>query len=198
MAFSSARAVGLNLATVTVVALNGVAAAAAQEAQSVTVTAEAEQLCLMGELEAGTGPVTNFDTPSGSVLSVTQLADAQTMTTRAASIDLAVDVMCNSLHSVTLSSDDNGLFRPDATPAAGFGSAVPYRANVVWADEQAMLTADAATRQPVEQELQIGRPNTGEMLIEIDIQAGATNAGAGFPLLAGEYSDILRVTVEPR
>lgn len=199
MALSPVRYVGLNLAAFAVAALNGAGSfALAQDQQTVTVLGQAEQMCLLGDIGAGAGPVTNFDTLTGAVLTVTQLSDAQTLTTRAASINLSVDVMCNSLHAVTLSSDNNGLFRNQNIPAAGFGHAVPYQASMVWADEQGRLVADAATRQAVEQVLLVGRPHTGAMQIEIDIQAGATNAGLGYPLLAGEYSDILRLTVEPR
>jgi hypothetical protein len=75
---------------------------------------------------------------------------------------------------------------------------VPYTANLVWADEQHLLTADAAFDQEVQQQVLVGRPNTGELLIEFAINAGATNAGVGAPLLAGEYSDVLRVTMEPQ
>jgi hypothetical protein len=169
----------------------------AQDQATVTLTGEADQMCTVGQPTQSTGALTNFDTPSGSVFGITRLADPETLSTRAATITLSMDAMCNTIHRVVIASDNNGLWRQGVTTApAGFGSAVPYTANLVWADQQYPLTAEAASRQSVEEEMLIGRPNTGEMLIEFEINTGATNAGLGAPLLAGEYSDVLRVTVE--
>ena len=169
----------------------------AQDQATVTLTGEADQMCTVGQPTQSIGALTNFDTPSGSVFGITRLADPETLSTRAATITLSMDAMCNTIHRVVIASDNNGLWRQGVTTApSGFGSAVPYTANLVWADQQYPLTAEAASRRSVEEEMLIGRPNTGEMLIEFEINAGATNAGLGAPLLAGEYSDVLRVTVE--
>lgn len=168
----------------------------AQQQQTVELVGEAGLRCTLGQPTQGSGALTNFDTPSGSVFSITQLADPETLTTQAANITLSLDAMCNSLHKVIIASDNNGLWRTGASAAAGFGNAVPYQANLVWADQQHLLTADTSSRQAVEEELLINRPNSGQMLIEFDINSGATNVGIGAPLLAGEYSDVLRITVE--
>lgn len=169
----------------------------AQDQATVTLSGEADQMCTVGQPTQSTGGLTNFDTPSGSVFGITRLADPETLSTRAATITLSMDAMCNTIHRVVIASDNNGLWRQGVTTVpSGFGSAVPYTANLVWADQQYPLTAEAASRRTVEEEMLIGRPNTGEMLIEFEINAGATNAGLGAPLLAGEYSDVLRVTVE--
>lgn len=169
----------------------------AQDQQTVTVVGDANLMCTVGAPTQSAGALSNFDTPSGSVFGITRLADPDTLSTQAANITLSMDAMCNSIHRVVIASDNNGLWREGAGAApSGFGSAVPYRANLVWADQQYPLTAEAASRQSVEEEMLIGRPNTGEMLIEFEINTGATNAGLGAPLLAGEYSDVLRVTVE--
>lgn len=173
------------------------APATAQDEAVVTVIGDAAQMCTLGQPGQGSGALTNFDTPSGSVFAITNLTDLETLTTQAANITMSMDAMCNTLHRVVIASDNNGLWRSGPTTApAGFGSAVPYTANLVWADQQYPLTAEAADRRAVEQELLIGRPNVGEMLIEFEINAGATNAGVGAPLLSGEYSDVLRITVE--
>lgn len=190
---------GSTFVTVAVAALCGVASGArAQDQSTLTVTGEAERLCLLGELQPGERQITNFDTPSGSVLNVTQLADEDTLTTRAATVEIAFGVMCNGAHRVVLSSEENGLHRLDSGATPGFGSAVPYRADLEWAEERAMLTADAAMRQPVDEELLIGRAAMGDLTLVIDIQAGATNAGTNTPLLSGQYSDVLTLTVEPQ
>ena len=169
----------------------------AQDQATVAVVGDANQMCTLGQPTQDGGAQTNFDTPSGTVFSITRLADPDTLSTRAANITLTMDAMCNTIHRVVLASDNNGLWRQGVTTApSGFGSAVPYTANLVWADQQDPLTAEASARQGVEEEMLVGRPNTGDMLIEFEINAGATNAGVGAPLLAGEYSDVLRITVE--
>jgi hypothetical protein len=173
------------------------APALAQQQASVNIVGEANLMCILGQPSQGDGVLNNFDTPSGTVFGITNLADAETLTTQAANITLTMDAMCNSIHRVIIASDNNGLWRNGvgATPS-GFGSAVPYTANLVWADQQYALTAEAADRQGVEEQMLIGRPNTGAMLIEFSINPGATNAGIGAPLLSGEYSDVLRIKVE--
>lgn len=169
----------------------------AQDQATVSLVGDANQMCTLGQPTQGGGALTNFDSPSGAVFSITRLADPDTLTTRAANITLSMDAMCNTLHRVVLESDNNGLWRQGVSTApSGFGSAVPYTANLVWADQQYPLTAEANSRQTVEEEMLVGRPNTGDMLIEFEINAGATNAGIGAPLLSGEYSDVLRITVE--
>ena len=165
--------------------------------QTVVVSGVADQLCVLNPPEQGEGPVDNFDSPSGSVFSITELADPSTLSTRAARITVSMEAMCTSLHRVELASDGDGLWRiGGASTPPGFADAVPYSANLVWADEQNALSAQADTRQVRRLEVLVGRPNAGDMLLEFEIQAGATNAGSGAPLVAGEYSDVLRVTVE--
>lgn len=169
----------------------------AQQQATVNLVGDANLMCTLGQPGQGSGALTNFDTPSGTVFGITHLTDPETLSTRAASITLTMAAMCNSIHRVVIASDNNGLWRSNAgaTPS-GFGSAVPYTANLVWADQQYPLTAEAADRQGVEEQMLVGQPNTGEMLIEFSIDSGATNAGFGAPLLSGEYSDVLRITVE--
>lgn len=161
------------------------------------IEGQVELMCTLGQPSQGTGALNNFDTPSGTVFGISALTDPETLSTRAANITLTMDATCNGIHRVVIASDNNGLWRNGVGGAqSGFGSAVPYRANLVWADQEHPLTAEAADRQAVEQQMLVGRPITGEMLIEFSIGSGATNAGVGAPLLSGEYSDVLRITVE--
>ena len=173
--------------------------AAAQDSRAVAVEGEAEQFCTLGNPTQSTGALVNFDTPSGTIFAVTNLTEMDTLTTLAANITLASESMCNGIHRIAVASDNNGLWRTGGSIApAGFASAVPYQANIVWADQEYLITADAGSRRAIEEEFLIGRPAAGNLLIEFSINAGATNAGVGAPLLAGEYSDVLRITVEPQ
>lgn len=169
----------------------------AQDQAAVGLVGSAERMCVVGLPSQGEGALTNFDTPSGTVFGITTLADPATLSTRAATITLTMNAMCNSIHRVLIGSENNGLWRAGigATPS-GFASAVPYRANLVWAEQEYALTAEAASRQGVEEEILVGGANVGPLLIEFSINTGATNAGVGAPLLSGEYSDVLRITLE--
>jgi hypothetical protein len=188
---------GLLAAALIALACGAGAPASAQQQHSVTLTGTAGLRCTLDQPELASTASTNFDAPAGNLFGITELGDPGTLTTKAASITLSMDAMCNSVHRVIIASDGNGLWRAGpATPAAGFASAIPYRANLVWADEQHALNAQANQRRLLENQILVGHPNTGEMLLEFEIDAGATNAGTGAPLLAGEYSDVLRVTVE--
>ena len=188
---------GSTIAALAVSMACAAAPAAAQQQATVNVVGEAELLCTLGQPSQGSGALTNFDTPSGSVFGITHLTDPDTLSTRAANITLTMDAMCNSIHRVVITSDNNGLWRDGVGAApSGFASAVPYTANLVWAEQQHPLTAEALDRLAVEEQMLVGQPNTGAMLIEFSIISGATNAGIGAPLLAGEYSDVLRITVE--
>ncbi len=173
--------------------------AQAQNTETITVSGEADRRCTLGLPEQGDGALVNFDTPSGSVFAVTQLADPQTMSTQAANLTLSMAAMCNTLHRIVLASDNNGLWRQGGAQAAnGFAGAVPYTANLVWAGEQHRLIADAGSRRFVEQQVLVGRPRSGDLRIEFQVDTGATNVATGAPLMAGEYADVLRITMEPQ
>lgn len=174
-----------------------VADAAAQSQQAVAVRGQADQICVLASPELGTGATENFNTPSGGVYVIEQLADPSTLTTRAARLTVSFEAMCNGVHRVVITSDNAGLWRTElTTPADGFGSAVPYQLQLDWADETRVLLAEAGSRQAQEWDLLVGRPNAGEILLGFSIDAGATNQGFNTPLLAGVYSDVVTVTVE--
>ena len=188
-----------SITALSVVALTiGLAAPAmAQQVQDVTLLGSADRLCALSAPELGVGPLENFSVPSGSVYSVEQLADPTTLTTRAARMTLSMDAMCNGVHRLIISSENSGLWRRGApTSSSGFGTGVPYRLNLAWADENPSLTADASIRQAREWLILVGRPNAGTIELEFEIDAGATNAGTGAPMVAGSYADVLTLTVE--
>jgi hypothetical protein len=173
------------------------ASAAAQTQQSVTVTGQTNQVCIMASPVLGDGAMENFNTPAGNVYVIQELADPSTLTTRAAQLTLSMTTMCNSVHRVVVASENAGLWRTEASaPASGFGSAVPYTLQLDWADETRSYLAEAGARQVQQWELLVGRANAGDMLLGFSIDAGATNQGFNAPLLAGVYSDVVTVTVE--
>lgn len=186
------------LSVVALAAATGLAApATAQQAQTVTLLGQADRVCTLSAPELGSGPIENFAVPSGGVYTVQELADPNTLTTRAASLTLNMAAMCNSVHRIVVTSENSGLWRQGAPSSAiGFGTAVPYRLDLSWADENPSMIADAATRQAREWQLLVGRPNAGGIEMTFEIQAGATNAGTGAPMVSGGYSDVVTVSVE--
>lgn len=162
-----------------------------------TLAATADRVCTLSTPELGSGPLENFAIPSGSVYAVQQLSDPNTLTTRAARLTLNMDAMCNSVHRLVITSENSGLWRQGTpTSPAGFGTAVPYRLGLSWANENPSLLADATVRQSREWLLLVGRPNAGVIEMQFEIDAGATNAGTGAPMVAGSYADVVTLTVE--
>jgi hypothetical protein len=112
---------------------------------------------------------------------------------------LAFPAMCNSVHRVTLTTENNGLWRDFAgVPNNAFGSAVPYQANIEWSGDQALLNADASGRHENLETFLVNEPRVGDIEVGIQVSAGATNVSTGAPLLAGDYADVLTLTVEPQ
>ena len=186
--------IGLSVAFV---AAGLAAPAMAQQTQSVVLSATADRACTLSAPELGAGPIENFAIPSGGVYSVQQLADPNTLTTRAARLTLSMDAMCNGVHRLVISSQNSGLWRQGVpTNPSGFGTGVPYRLDLNWADANNSLLADASVRQARQWLILVGRANAGVIEMEFAIAAGATNAGTGAPMVAGGYADVVTLTVE--
>lgn len=162
------------------------------------VSGAAPEMCAIGEPTiSSTTPAVNVHTAIGRVVEIQELADPKTLSTQAASVELAFAAFCNYPHRITLESDNNGLFRQEAGGLApvGFASAIPYRAELRWEDDAVNLEADALNRREVRQSLDSNDAVAGPLLLRLRILPGATNITTQAPLLAGEYRDIIRITV---
>ena len=137
---------------------------------------------------------------AGNNLQIDTLVDPATLAVRAANADLSFAAMCNVPHIVRIEAQNNGLFRAGAATIApsGFANAVPYRARFTWGDQTRTLFADANTRRPREEIIDRPQPTGGALLLELDIQPGASNLTSNAPLVAGNYGETFRVTLEPR
>ena len=142
----------------------------------------------------------NIRALAGNNLEIDTLVDPATLAVRAANADLSFAAMCNVPHVVRIEAQNNGLFRASGSTAApsGFANAIPYRAKFTWGDQTRMLIADANTRRPREEIIDRPTPTGGVLLMEFDIQPGASNLTANAPLVAGNYGETFRVTIEPR
>ncbi|CAM3095929.1 Secreted protein [Sphingomonas antarctica] len=137
---------------------------------------------------------------AGNNLEIDTLVDPATLAVRAANADLSFAAMCNVPHIIRIEAQNNGLFRSAGSTAApsGFANAVPYRARFTWGDQTRTLFADANTRRPREEIIDRPLPTGGTLLMQLDIQPGASNLTANAPLVSGNYAETFRVTIEPR
>lgn len=142
----------------------------------------------------------NVRAVAGNNLQIDTLVDPATLAVRAANADLSFAAMCNVPHIVRIEAQNNGLFRAGGSTLApsGFANAVPYRARFTWGDQTRTLIADANTRRPREEIIDRPVATGGTLLVELDIQPGASNLTANAPLVAGNYGETFRVTIEPR
>jgi len=172
------------------------AAQATPEQAIVRAIGSVDQLCTLAAPQVNLGGADNIGSVAGSTVNIADLSDDQTLSSRATDFDVTFAAMCNFDHRVTVSSDRGGLWHQGGTTVpTGFADAVPYQAAFTWAGGSNVLNANAASESEVDEPLDINRPAFGDIVIHVHVDQGATNAGAGAPLVAGTYEDILRVTV---
>lgn len=165
------------------------------------VIGSAPEFCQLGEPTfSSENPPVNVQTLTGRIVTIDELMDSDTLSTQATSVELAFAGFCNFPHRIAVESDNNGLFRQSAgnSVATGFANAVPYSAELRWADETIRLEADALTRRQVRGAADFTDPAVGPLLLRLQIAPGATNITTEAPLLAGEYRDVIRITVGPQ
>lgn len=168
--------------------------------RTVPVTGNAPNVCAMQTPRLAAGKQINFRGLNGSTLQIDTLVDPATLATRAASVDVLFDAVCNFPHLLRVEAQYNGLSRNSELTAApgGFASAIPYTATVNWGPQTTTLNADAQIRRVHEQVLTVAEPTAGELKLRLEIQPGASNVQSNAPVLAGNYADTLRVTLEPQ
>jgi hypothetical protein len=194
------------LTTATAVALLLIAQAAraqtsGDDTRDMVVRGRVPQVCALATPTLASGALNNFRTLTGSSLEVDQLTDPVTLSTRAASARISFAAICNFAHQIVLESRNNGLWRSELglTPApAGFSDAVPYTATLEWGPINTSLQADASDRRIRDRTQAVDQPVSGDIVLRLDIQPGATNLQTNAPLVSGVYRDTLRLTVEPQ
>lgn len=186
--------------------LAGLAAvpAFAQSTQSstpMTVQGNTPEVCTLGRGQIGTGNLVNVIGLDGDTLQIQQLTDQTTLAVRSTSATIDFAAVCNFPHEVRLESENNGLWPTDArisSPPEGFAYAIPYEATLTWDNTNGRLDADAKVRNTVEQRVPVDEPAAGNLEVQISIPEGASNVEVNAPVLAGDYTDTLRIYLEPR
>jgi hypothetical protein len=150
---------------------------------------------------SNTAQVINVKALTGATLEIETLVNPTTLITQGASVQLAMQAVCNYPHELTLSSANNGLWRQsptNATPPAPFASAVPYAAIASWGAQQITINADTGSRRPITTNSSIDQPQFGEITLSLTVDPGASNVTTNSPLLAGSYSDLITITLGPQ
>lgn len=171
------------------------------QSQSLTVAGSTPQVCTLAQGDLRTGQLVNFRGTDGDTLRVLQLIDPKTLAAQSARATVMMGAVCNFPHRVRVESQDNGLWPvegPLAPTTPDFATALPYRVSFDWADRTGLLEADARVRRAHETRADVDTPAVGDLTLTIEMDAGASNTLIGAPVLAGVYSDTLRIYLEPR
>lgn len=176
-------------------------AQSAQDSRQMTVKGSAPEVCTLDSGRIQTGGLVNVTGLDGDTLRIQNLTDPTTLATRATNATISFAAMCNFPHEVRVESENNGLWPTDqriSSPPQGFAYAVPYETTVKWDNTSGQLNADAKVRRIVEKRMTVDEASTGTLELQITIPEGASNVQVDAPVLAGDYTDTLRIYVEPR
>ena len=128
--------------------------------------------------------------PTGGVVVFPVLVDESTATTRASSIELAVPVVCNTSHLITVRSNNGALVRVGASGArsgsGGFGEVQGYGVAVQWQQQTAQIGTQTASAA-----ISYNQPAKGDLIVDIAVPQGTQ------PLIAGTYTDAVVVEIRP-
>lgn len=119
---------------------------------------------------------------------IVQLGDPQTAQPRGAAIDLALPVICNAPHRLTITSTNGGLLRDggdarNRQSPTGFGELLGFQINATWAGQtSSVLTTTSSTLV-----INSASGGAGDMDLNIVVPPG------GGPLVAGRYADTVTV-----
>jgi hypothetical protein len=170
------------------------------QSRSFPVTGNSPNICVLQAPSVAAGGQVNFRGLNGTLLQIDSLVDPTTLATNAASVELRFDAVCNFPHQLRVEATNNGLFRNSSATAApqGFASAIPYQARFNWGQQTLLLNADAQIRRFNEQSIRVTDPTAGNLSMRFEIQPGASNVQSNAPVIAGNYAETLRITLEPQ
>lgn len=169
--------------------------ALAQNPQSaerrIEIFGEAPSACVIRTPGAATGTNATFDATGATSgeIRIVEMVDPMSAEPRAASLNLALPVICNAPHRLTLKSGNGGLLRAGGRRGGGqggFGEFLPYQLSAEWAGREVRASSDRAA--PLTIESRGGR--AGDVSISVVIPQG------GQPLVAGNYADAVTIEFE--
>jgi len=133
---------------------------------------------------------TGIGATSGEIR-IIEFGDPQTAQPRGAAINLALPVICNSAHKLTVTSANGGLLRDGGNARnrqspTGFGEFVGYQINANWAGQSASVQTINSNVLAITS----ADGGAGDMGLTITVPPG------GGPLVAGRYADTVTVQFE--
>ncbi|HEX7851014.1 MAG TPA: hypothetical protein VF485_14890 [Sphingomonas sp.] len=157
------------------------------------IAGRAPPACVLNAPTASGGQNASFSgtgATSGEIL-ITEFGDPQTAQPRGAAINLALPVICNAAHRLTVTSSNGGLLRDGGNAGnrqspTGFGEFVGYQISATWAGQNAsMLTTSNSVLA-----IAAADGGAGDMDLTISVPPG------GGALVAGRYADTVTVKFE--
>lgn len=129
--------------------------------------------------------------PQAAQINITQLVDQTTAEPMSATINLALPIICNTAHTLTVTTANGGLARiggnaRNANVTNGFRELLPYQVNAVWAGHS--VNGGSQTLTPVS--IAVADGAAGQLSLTIAVPAG------GAPLVAGNYADSIVVQLQ--
>ncbi|MFM5950935.1 MAG: hypothetical protein ACKOPM_17175 [Novosphingobium sp.] len=135
------------------------------------------------------GTIYQAEGPTSGLVTFPNLVDESTATARASSIELAVPVVCNTSHYITVRSFNGALVRQGAggaNSAGGFSESLGYNVGLQWQDLTAQLNSSNTNTA-----IAYGQPAKGDLIVDIAVPRGSQ------PLVAGTYTDAVVVEIRP-
>ena len=162
------------------------------EAGRLDIVGVAPGACLIANPSYVAGANSTFAASGGlqGRVDITQLADPQTAEPIASSVNLAVPIICNTAHRLSLTTANGGLLRAGGAaalaPANGFREFLPYQVNATWAGQ----SVTATSRQGETAHILSSDGAAGQLDLVITVPGG------GGPMAAGQYGDDLVVRLQ--
>jgi hypothetical protein len=157
------------------------------------LTGTAPSACVISAPTSTSGANMSFALtgPQAAQINITQMVDQTTAQPVAASINLSLPIICNSAHTLTVTTANGGMSRIGGAGAGaltnGFREFVPYQVNAVWAGQSVNANSQTSST-PVNISVPDGA--AGQLSLSIVIPAG------GAPLVAGNYTDSLVIELQ--
>ena len=123
--------------------------------------------------------------PSGGQLRITEMVSPTQSLSRGASVDLALEVVCNSPHQLVLRSENGGMLRAGSRAGAAsgpFAEFLPYEFRAAWLGQD----ASSPSNGPGPLVMQSNRGGAGQLSLGVVVPEGTR-------LAAGDYRDAVIV-----
>jgi hypothetical protein len=172
------------------------AAASAQTINSaggrLDITGDAPSACLISAPTSAVGANATFQAVGARTeqITITQMVDAQTAVPRQTTINLALPIVCNAAHHLTVRTANGGLARVggggNQGTVNGFREFLAYQVTAAWSGQS--VSGSSQTGTPVNITTSDGA--AGQVALTIDVPGG------GAPMVAGTYEDSLVIELQ--